>query len=124
MNEKIIIITSIKKNKNINLIIEGIKEKKGEDIVLINLQDIDNAPCSFFVICTANSKIQINAIASNIEKLLLDKMNIKLWRDEGKETNWRLLDYFDIVIHVFKKESREHYNLAELWADGLIKKIG
>ena len=45
-------------------------------------------------------------------------MNLKLWKDEGKNTNWRLLDYFDIVVHIFHKETRQKYNLEELWGDG------
>jgi len=105
------------------LIIEGIKQKKGEDIVVVNLHNIKNSPCALFVICSANSKSQINAIANNIEKLLIEKVNLKMWRQEGMQSNWRLLDYAELVIHIFKKETREVYKLQELWADGIIKKL-
>ena len=105
------------------MIIEAIKEKKGSDIMLLDLKDIVNSPCSFFVICSAKSKTQINAIANNIEKLLLKNLNMNLWHQEGRLSNWRLLDYVDIVIHILKDETRVHYNLEELWGDATIKKI-
>ena len=90
---------------------------------MINLNEIINSPCSFFVICSASSKRQINSIADNIEKLLLDKVNLKIWNEEGRQSNWRLIDYVDIVIHVLKEETREYYKLEELWGDGKINKI-
>jgi ribosome-associated protein len=105
------------------LIIEGIIEKKGQNIVIINLISIVNSPCSYFVICSANSKTQINAIANSIKSVLIKKINLKAWKEEGENSNWRLLDYSDIVIHILKNEIREHYNLEELWGDGEIKKI-
>ncbi len=105
------------------MIVEGIKEIKGEDVTIISLDEINNAPCSYFIICSANSITKINAIANNIEKLLLKKLNLKIWRQEGRESNWRILDYFDIIIHIFQKETRKKYQLEELWADGLIQKI-
>jgi len=116
-------IQSIQKNKNITLIIEGIREKKGQDIVLIDLKNIMHSPCSLFVICTATSKIHINAIANNIEKLLLDELKLKAWNQEGRASNWRLIDYLDIVVHILKEETREYYKLEELWGDGIIKKF-
>ena len=71
----------------------------------------------------------INAIANNIEKLMLNQLKIKIWNQEGKNSNWRLIDYSDIVVHIFKTETRKYYNLEELWEDGetafflLLKKI-
>ena len=117
------IISSIEKNKNITLIINGILEKKGHDIVVIDFKNNSNAPCSFFIICSARSKIQINSIANNIEKILLNKLKVKNWRDEGRGSNWRLIDYVDIVVHIIKTETREHYKLEELWGDSIIKNI-
>ena len=104
------------------MIIDAISEKKGQDITIIDLRDIKTAPCDFFVICSANSKIQINAIADNIEKIMLSKMNQHIWNQEGRNSNWRLIDFSDIVIHIFKSEVREYYNLEELWGDGKIEK--
>ena len=105
------------------MIINSIKDKKGRDIVIMNLTNIVNAPCAFFVICSTNSKRQINAISNNIEKELLDKLNLKSWSQEGKMSNWRLIDYVDIVIHILKDETREHYKIEELWGDAIINKI-
>mgnify|MGYP006134164653 CR=1 FL=1 len=115
-------IKSIQKNKNITLIIDGIQQKKGQDIVVIDLKNIMHSPCSFFVICSATSKTHINAIANNIEKLLLKKLKLKAWSQEGRSSNWRLIDYLDIVVHILKEETREYYRLEELWGDGIIKK--
>ena len=114
-------ISSIEKNKNITLIVDGIKEKKGKDIIVIDLKNNTNAPCSFFVICSAGSKTQINAIANNIEYVLLNKLNIKKWQDEGKNSNWRLLDYANIVIHILTEDARRYYQIEELWGDKIIK---
>ena len=105
------------------MIIDKIKEKKGLDIVVVDLINILNAPCSFFVICTAKSQTQINAIASNIQGKLKEELNLTAWKEEGRGSNWRLIDYSDVVIHIFKAETRTYYNLEELWGDGNIKKI-
>ena len=116
-------ISSIEKNKNITLIADGIKEKNGKDIIVLDLQKNINSPCSFFIICSAGSKRQINAIANNIECVLLDTLKIKKWKDEGKDSNWRLIDYADVVIHIFKEETRQYYQIEELWGDSIIKKL-
>ena len=102
---------------------DGIKERKGYNIVLIELTKIKNSPCSFFVICSATSKTQINAIADNIKRKVLKNLDVKIWKEEGRNSNWRLLDYGDLVIHILKEEMREYYQLEELWGDGDIKKI-
>ena len=91
--------------------------------MIINLENIMNSPCSFFVICSATSKTQIDAIASNIEKNILKQLNLKTWMQEGKNSNWRLIDYCDIIVHIFKEDTRKHYNLEELWQDAEIEKI-
>ena len=113
----------MKKNKNITLIIDGIQDKKGHNITIIDLKKNRNAPCEYFVICSAKSKIQINAIANHIEEVLLNKLKLKKWGDEGRNSNWRLIDYSDIIIHILKEETRNSYNIEELWGDALIEKI-
>ena len=105
------------------MIVKAIKEKKGRDIMIINLENIMNSPCSFFVICSTTSKTQINAIVNNIEKLLLEKLNLKIWSQEGRSSNWRLIDYVDIVVHILQDEARDYYKLEELWGDAIIEKI-
>ena len=117
--QKTFTIKVFEKNKNITLIIKAIKDKKGIKITLINLDKIINSPCCFFIICTANSKTHINAIANNIKKVLSDISH----QDEGAMSNWRLLDYMNIVVHILTTESRSFYRLEELWNDGLIKHL-
>ena len=105
------------------MITDGIKEKKGEDIIVIDLKKNLNAPCDFFIICSAKSKVQINAIANNVEKILLKNLKLKKWHDEGRDSNWRLIDYSDIVVHILKNETREYYKIEELWGDAAIQKL-
>ena len=105
------------------MIIDAIKEKKGKKIMVIGLTKIQHSPSNFFVICTAGSSTQINAIADNVVCYLKEKSDLNIWQQEGRNSNWRLLDYVNIVIHVFKEEERDYYKLEELWGDGEIKKI-
>ena len=105
-------------------VIEGIQEKKGVDITLIDLRKIENAVTSYFIICTGNSDTHIDAIAQSIEHTVKEKLNDRPWNQEGKTVReWILLDYSSIVVHVFKKEARERYNLEGLWGDAKITKI-
>ena len=85
--------------------------------------NITYSPCSFFLICTGASQTQIHAISNNIEKVAKEILNLIAWKKEGKNSNWQILDYIDIVVHIFKEETREYYNLEELWGDGEIKKL-
>ncbi len=95
---------------------EFILSKKGYDIKILELQKITTI-ADYFVICSADSDIQVKAIADEIYKKLRD-IGIKCYHQEGTNTlNWVLLDYFDVVVHVFKIESRNFYNLEKLWGD-------
>ena len=105
------------------MIADGIKDKNGKDIIVLDLQENINSPCSFFIICSARSKTQINAIANSIEHVLFNKLKRKKWKDEGRGSNWRLIDYADIVIHILKEETRQYYQIEELWGDSIIKKL-
>jgi len=98
--------------------IKGIQEKKGLDIVVINLKDIGNAIADYFVICSGNSDTHIDAIANSVEKEVYLNCRQDPWSKEGKQNKkWVLLDYFDVVIHIFSKETREFYGLEDLWGD-------
>ena len=110
------------KNK-IELIVQAIKKKGGNDITTINLKSIENSPCHFFVICNGNSNRQIQSIAKGIEEKTLEKLKLKAWQKEGLNSDWILLDYIDIVIHIFKPETRNFYDLVSLWGDADIKTI-
>jgi len=100
-------------------IIEGIKEKKGKEIVSIDLSALENSICRYFVICHGDSNTQVAAIAQWIEKVMEEKLDEKVWHKQGLENaHWVLLDYVDVVVHIFQKEFRDFYNLEGLWADG------
>jgi ribosome-associated protein len=104
--------------------IEGIQEKKGNNVVLINLKEITTAVCDYFVICEGNSKTQVEAIADSVEDQIKKKEKTKPWHSEGfGNAEWILLDYGNVVVHIFQPETRSFYQLEELWADGVTQKI-
>ncbi len=105
-------------------IVQGIQNKKGSDIVTVDLTVLENSFCQFFVICHGNSNIQVSAIAESVEERVREDLQEKVWHREGLENaQWVLLDYGDVVVHIFQKEFRDFYNLEELWADANIKRI-
>ncbi len=112
------------KDKTVDLIIEGIKEKKGKEIVSIDISKLENSVCRYFIICHGDSNTQVSAIANWIEKVVEDELDEKVWKKQGFENaQWILLDYVDVVVHIFQKETRDFYNLESLWADGKIEKF-
>ncbi len=101
----------------LKVINEAILEKKGVD--LVNIKNVDSSVAEYFVIVTANSKTMASTIASYVEKFVQDTLKEKAWKKEGYENcEWILLDYFNIVVHVFLPEARDFYRLEALWADG------
>ena len=106
------------------LIIKGIQEKKGENIVQLNLEGVDGAVTDYFIICEANSSTQIGAIKDSIEEEVRKALGEKPWHVEGTSNlEWVLLDYVNVVAHIFNKEKREYFDLEGLWADAEIKEI-
>ena len=104
--------------------IRGIQEIKGHDILSIDLREIQNSVTDFFIICHGTSNVQVEAIAKSVEKTIYKEMNELPFHKEGKENaEWILLDYFNIVVHVFDQAAREFYNLEKLWADADVKQI-
>lgn len=100
------------------LIIEAIQEKKGLDIVRLDLRALEEAPTDFFIVCHATNENQVKAIANNIQYELKTKVNELPSHVEGLGNSvWVLVDYFDIIVHVFHKDAREFYNLEALWSD-------
>ncbi len=105
-------------------IIEGIREKKGKDIVNIDISSIDNSICDNFIICSGNSNTQVSAIAESIQKKVKENLNETACHKEGlNNALWVLLDYTDIIVHIFQADTRSFYNLEDLWADAAIEKI-
>jgi ribosome-associated protein len=100
------------------IIQEAISSKKGEEPVLLDLTDIKTASFDYFVIASGNSFTQVDAIANEIIDQLQEHLNLKPYHTEGfKNSEWILLDYYSILVHIFLKEKREHYQLEALWAD-------
>lgn len=97
-------------------ILEAIKDKKGEKIVSLDLKSIDEAVADFFILCEANSHIQVKAIADNVIERVLEECGEKPFHVEYGD-QWTLIDYVNIVVHIFQSENRKFYNLESLWAD-------
>lgn len=105
-------------------IIKGIEEVKGYDIDILDLRSIDTAVCDYFVICNGTSNTQVNAIVNSIQKIVSRELHDKPWHVEGSDNaEWVLMDYVNIVVHVFQKHIREFYNIESLWGDAKITTI-
>ena len=109
-------------NKLIENIIECIKNKKGYDIVVLDVRKVSSLT-EYFIVCSSDSDPQTRSMTNYIKKEL-SKKKIKPFQIEGLDyCEWVLMDYFDVVIHIFKKEMRDFYNIERLWGDAKIKKI-
>lgn len=116
------VIRKSKKTDNtaelLSVVVDAMQEKKAQNIVSLNLSELKNSICKYFVICNAASHTQVAAISDNIEDKVLENLNEKVWRRNGIENAlWIILDYGDVVIHIFQTEQRNFYKLEELWAD-------
>lgn len=108
----------------ITQVITGIENIKGEEIQLLDLRTLDNRPCDYFIICNGNSNTQVAAIVSSIQKNVSKTLSEKPFHTEGLENaEWVLIDYVNVVVHVFQKEIRNHYNIEELWGDAKTTEI-
>ncbi|AXT56282.1 ribosome silencing factor [Aquimarina sp. MMG015] len=102
----------------ITQIIKGIEEVKGNDITILDLREIENTVCNYFVICNGTSNTQVNAIVNSIQKTVSKSIKDKPWHVEGGENaEWVLIDYVNVVVHVFQKHIREFYDIEGLWGD-------
>lgn len=117
-------IKTVSKDQIITEVITGIEDVKGENITILDLREIENTVCDYFIICDGNSNTQVNAISSSIQKKVSKTLKDKPWHVEGESNaEWILIDYVDVVVHVFQKEIREFYNLEGLWGDAKITNI-
>ena len=97
----------------ISLIIKGMEDIKGENISLLDLRDIDNTVCDYFIICNGNSNTQVNAITNSVQKIVSKAIHEKPYQIEGIENSeWVLMDYINVVVHIFQKQTREYYDIA------------
>ena len=111
-------------SQKIEEIIEAITDRKGKKISLLDLKKIDTAPASSFVICQGNSTSQVSSIADSIRERLQKNLEVKPYNYDGyKNSQWIIIDYGDIMVHVFLPEFRDFYNLEELWNDASIKNL-
>ncbi len=104
--------------------VEGVLEVKGRDIAILDLRGINNRVCDYYIICQADSSTQVNAIAGSVEAMVKKRIGEKPYHSEGfQNSEWILVDYVTVVVHVFQSEVREFYNLESLWADAEVTRI-
>jgi ribosome-associated protein len=102
----------------VDAVVEGIQEKKGKSIVILDMTKIDNSICKYFVICDGDSNIHVDAVADSVDDYVREKLGEKPYHIEGQDNaEWILIDYVDVIVHVFQRSVREFYNLEGLWAD-------
>lgn len=108
----------------ISLIVEGMEDIKGQNISLLDLRKIENTVCDYFIICDGNSNTQVNAIVNSVQKNVSKNIREKPYQIEGIENaEWILMDYVNVVVHVFQKHKREYYDIENLWGDAKITEI-
>ncbi|HIP47612.1 MAG TPA: ribosome silencing factor [Lutibacter sp.] len=102
-------------------IIKSIENAKGLDIALLDLRELENTVCDYFIVCSGTSNTHVDAIAGLVGKEVSKELKEKPWHTEGERTGeWVLLDYVNVVVHVFQKPIREHYDIEGLWGDAKI----
>ena len=107
-----------------DLVVRGMQDRKASDIVVLNLKELKNAVADYFIICSANSDTQLDAIARSVEEEIEKVTGESPWQTEGRTNReWVLLDYVDVVVHVFLRDRRKFYALEELWGDADISYI-
>ncbi|WP_462252170.1 ribosome silencing factor [Ekhidna sp.] len=105
-------------------VVEGMLDKKAIDVIVMDLRDVKHAIADYFVVCSGNSDTQIDAISDSIEEQIHKNSKQNPWKREGRQNKeWILLDYVDVVAHVFNKEKRTFYGLEELWGDAQITRV-
>lgn len=123
-SKKLMTKKQVSADELIAVIIKGIDDVKGENIQLLDLRDIENTVCDYFIICSGNSNTQVNAISGSVQKVVSKEIKDKPWHVEG-ETNaeWVLMDYVNVVVHIFQKHVRDFYDIESLWGDAKITQI-
>lgn len=113
----------IKKIENplVNQILSSLEDRKAQDIICIDLRDNEDAFVDYMIVCHGDSTTQVNAIAGNVEKDVSEKLKIKPHHIEGERNAlWVIIDYIDVIVHVFYREMRDFYQLEELWSDSYL----
>lgn len=108
----------------IAIILKGIEDVKGKDINILDLREIENTVCDYFIICNGTSNTQVNAIVNSIQKTVSKEIKDKPWHVEGTDNaEWVLMDYVNVVVHVFQKHIREYYDIEGLWGDARVTAV-
>jgi len=108
----------------VEVITKGLQDLKAENIISIDLKEIDNAVCEYFIVATGTSNTHVSALAGSVEREVRDTLQDRPWHKEGfGNSEWILLDYANVVVHIFQEEARGFYNLEGLWADAKISEI-
>ena len=108
----------------IQAIIEGAQEKKAHQIVHVDMSEIESASTEDFVICTGNSTMQVDAVADSVREYVEEKLGVRPFNYDGyQNSQWIVIDYGDVYVHVFLPDVRERYRLEELWADAVVTEI-
>lgn len=118
-------MSKIKEKETLILkIIESIQDIKGENIQILDMTGIENAATETFIICSGNSNTQVSALAGSVEKKVRNDLGDRPWHVEGTDNaTWILMDYINVVVHIFQTEVREYYDIEELWGDAKFTKI-
>lgn len=105
-------------------VVEGLQEIKGQNITVLDLREIENAVTDFFIIAEGNSNTQVNSLSDSVHKVVRENVRDKPWHIEGRDNSeWVLMDYVTVVVHIFQKGIREFYDLESLWGDAEITTI-
>ena len=113
-----IINIHLMENNEVKIIADAMLEKKGQNVVSLDLKKIGTAISDYFIVCSAESTTNVLAIADNVEDRMIEKASRRVVRSQGRENAfWIILDYGDIVVHVFQNQYRDFYRLEDLWAD-------
>lgn len=108
----------------ITTIIGGIEDVKGKEIKILDLRDIDNTVCDYFIVCEGTSNTQVSAIVNSIKKQVSKNLKDNPWHVEGMDNQeWVLIDYVNVVVHVFQKHIRDYYDIESLWGDAKTTEI-
>lgn len=105
-------------SKLADVVVLGMQEKKGNEIVKMDMRDVNSTISDYYVVCHADSNVQVKAIARSVEEEVYKAFGEDAWHKEGHGNGeWVLLDFVDVVVHIFKTEKRDHYRLEDLWGD-------
>ena len=108
----------------ITTIISGIEDVKGKEITILDLREIENTVCNYFIICEGTSNTQVNAIVNSVQRKVSKSLKDNPWHIEGNDNaEWVLMDYVNVVVHVFQKHIRDYYDIDGIWGDAVTTTI-